>query len=77
MQARHDAAAEIANDWAWREGMRGNEPDEQPTSVVCHNIVAAARGVQLLADEIWALGREGLMIKILPPFMSADAVKLG
>ncbi len=64
LQALHDAAAgEIADDWAWREGTRDKEPDAPPTVVVQHNIVAAARGVQMLADEVWAQGGEGLLIK--------------
>ena len=64
LQALHDAAGdEIANDWAWREGMRGKEPDEPPTTLVSHNVVAAARGVWMLAENMWAQGLEGVIIK--------------
>ena len=64
LQALHDAAdAEIADAWEWREGTRGKEPDAPPTSVVSHDIVAAARGVQMLANDVWAQGGEGCMIK--------------
>jgi ATP dependent DNA ligase domain len=64
LQALHDTAlAEIADDWAWREGTRGREPDAPATVVISHQIVAAARGVRMLAEEVWARGGEGLMVK--------------
>lgn len=64
LQALHDAAADdIANDWAWREGTRGREPDTPLTLVIQHNVVAAARGVRVLAEEVWAQGGEGVMVK--------------
>lgn len=63
LRTLHDAAdATLSGDWAWRAGTKGKEPDT-PTAIIPHDWTMAACGVMMLAEQVWARGGEGLVVK--------------
>lgn len=56
-------AADPARDWTWRPGTHGKEPDGLALSIVSDIWCATQAEVERLANEIWARGGEGVMLK--------------
>lgn len=57
------AEAEIAEAWDWRPGSYGRDADRKPVEVLPHSLAFEARDVVQAACDVWAMGREGVMIK--------------
>ena len=56
-------AADPRTSWEWRPGTRGKEPDGPAIDVVPDTWCASQADVERLANEIWARGGEGLILK--------------
>ncbi len=56
-------AADPSADWTWRPGTNGREPVGPALSVVSDTWAATQVDVERLANEVWARGGEGVMLK--------------
>ena len=56
-------AADPSEQWDWRRGTKGREPLGPALTVVSDTWAATQAEVERLANEIWAKGGEGVMIK--------------
>ncbi|EQA97262.1 ATP-dependent DNA ligase [Sphingobium sp. HDIP04] len=56
-------AADPALSWEWRPGTHGREPKEPALAVIPDTWCATQADVERLANEIWARGGEGVVLK--------------
>lgn len=56
------ASYALPEDWEWREGVRGQEP-EAPIAVIADQWLFDADDVWAEAKRVWAAGGEGLVLK--------------
>ncbi len=53
----------LPDQWEWREGTRGKEPDGPHITVLLWEYTADHNGAMDLAQRVWSRGGEGIVIK--------------